>query len=215
MKAIIFDMDGVLVDSMKYHIEAWHEAFVKHNLKITTKEIALLEGMPYHKTIDLISERNNKIISEEEKYDIYLTKEKIFDKIMHFEIYEGVVDFIKKLKKQNLKLAVVTGSRRYFATKILEENFDNLFDVLITTDDIKHGKPSPEPYDKAIKLLEVDKEDALVIENAPLGIQSAKAANLKVIAIETTLDKENLSEADHVLKNHKELFDFVNTKAYQ
>ena len=113
------------------------------------------------------------------------------------------------MKNNGLKLAVVTGANKEFATKIVSNYFESYFDVLINGEDVKNSKPSPEPYLKALELLKLSSQEVLVIENAPLGIKSAKNANLEVLALQTTLEKSKLKEADLIFKNHEDLFQYV------
>ena len=209
MKAVIFDMDGVLINSMKYHTTSLKKVFDEFNLKTTKKELFLLEGMPFKKTINIILKNNNMTLSNEKKSEIYLNKKKFFNEIFKFETYENVLKIIYFLKNKDIKLGLVTGSNKEFTSKIIEKHFKNLFDVIITGDDVKNGKPSPEPYKKAKKKLDFNNNEILIIENSPLGIESGKKAQLKVLALETTLDKTHLKKADLILKNHKELFDYI------
>ncbi|MFT4311192.1 MAG: HAD family hydrolase [Candidatus Woesearchaeota archaeon] len=205
IKAIIFDMDGVLVDSMKYHIYSWKKSFENEGLKSDETELSLFEGMSFKETIKRISKHNNKEISVEVQRKIHEDKRKILSEVFKLEIYEEIVEILKFLEEKGLRLGVVTGSNREFATKIIEDNFKEMFEVVVTGDDTKLGKPHPEPYNKAKEKLGLKSDEILVVENAPLGITSAKAAGLKVIAIETTLEKKHLKEANKVLKDHTEL----------
>ena len=211
MKGVVFDMDGVLVDSMAFHIYSWCEAFKKSNLVVSDEELSLFEGMPYRETVDYVSKKNNVSLSESEKKLIYTIKKDILDSVFELKTYLGIVDFVSLLKKQGFKLAVVTGSNREFADKVVSSFFGGSFDFVITSDDVIKGKPNPEPYLKAINLIGLEKKDLVVIENAPLGIKSAKDAGLKVIALETTLDKMHLGEADIVFNNHAGLFDYFSS----
>ncbi|MDP8212654.1 MAG: HAD family phosphatase [Candidatus Zapsychrus exili] len=117
----------------------------------------------------------------------------------------GARTFLKDLKKQGFKLALVTGSAHSEIKKILPERIYNLFEVIVTGSDVKNGKPHPEPYLKAIKALKIKKTQAIVIENAPFGIKSAKTAGLKCYAIETSLPKKYLKQADKIFENIKSL----------
>ncbi len=209
LKAIIFDLDGVLINSIKYHVISWKTAFENHGIKVSEEELYLYEGMSFRETIDKISEKVNKKFTDKEKRLIYSDKIDIFTKMFELYIYPKIIDFLKFLKDKGLILAVVTGSNKNHTHKVLDENFTNLFDVIVTGEDVKFGKPAPDEYLKALKMLKIDANDAIVIENAPLGIMSAKNAGLKVYALETTLDKKYLMNADKIFKTHKELFEFV------
>lgn len=205
-------MDGVLIDSMKYHVESWIETFKKVGINVHSKEIYLNEGRSFVDTINILSKEKGiemsksdwKTISEERK--TYLTQK------FKLKPYKGIIKFIYFLKLKKFKVAMVTGTERIIANKVSKEMFNELFDVVISSDDVKHGKPNPEPYQKAIKKLKIKNDEAIVIENAPLGIKSAKDAGLFVIGLETTLHKKDLCEADIILKNHEVLFEYLKTK---
>ncbi|MCF7865991.1 HAD family phosphatase [Candidatus Woesearchaeota archaeon] len=208
MKAIIFDMDGVLIDSISQHTKAWHKALANNGLNESKEKLALLEGMNYKDSIEILSKKHNIKFTDKQKKKIVAEKNIEFEKIYKLKIY-SVKQILKKTKKQNIKLAIVTGAHKEFAQKTINENFPNIFDFIITGDDTKKGKPSPQPYNAALKKLKIKPNEAIVIENAPLGIQSAKNAGIKVIALETTLSKKYLEDADIILKNHKELKEYL------
>ena len=109
------------------------------------------------------------------------------------------------MRRQGFRLGLVTGTARHELLKILPKGLRKFFDAIITGDEVTHGKPHPEPYQKALKMLQCKKSDAIVIENAPFGIQSAKAAGLKCFAIETSLPKKYLKQADFVFHSFKHL----------
>ena len=102
-----------------------------------------------------------------------------------------------------MTLALVTGTSRVELHKILPDPIYSVFNVVITGNDVKHGKPHPEPFLKAIGKIDCPKKDMIVIENAPFGIRSAKKAGLTCVAIETSLPKKFLNEADYVVHSFK------------
>ncbi len=209
INAIIFDMDGVLTDSMKYHIKSWNYAFNQFNIFPSNEDFALLEGMSYKETIEHISKKYNVELNQNEKDKIYSIKKNKLSEIFHFEIYPLIPEFIDFLKKQNLKLALVSGANKEFVNNILNQFFKNDFEIIITGNDVNHGKPNPEPYLKAIDKLGCKIDTIIVIENAPLGIQSAKKAKLLTLALTTTLDEKYLKEADKIFSSHEELIDYI------
>ena len=208
INAVIFDMDGVLTDSMKYHIESWNYAFNQLDIFPSKEDFALLEGMSYKETIEFISEKYNAKLNQNEKDKIYSIKKDKLSEIFHFEIYPEIPSLLKFLKKQNLQLAVVSGANKEFVDNIINKFFKDEFEIVITGDDVQKGKPNPEPYLKAIEKLGSPIEKLIVIENAPLGIQSAKEAKLQTFALTTTLDKEHLKKADKIFSSHSELIEY-------
>lgn len=205
LKAIFFDMDGVISNTQKYHIISWRKAFAKYGLKLKKLEVALLEGMSYAETTDLVCERYNLNLSLKEKNELIKYREKVMDKVFRLKLFDIKRD-LDKLKQKGLKLALVTGSNRHTIHKVLDENFPNIFDEIVSGDDVKHGKPSIEPYKKAFEKFNFKKHEVLVVENAPLGILSAKNFGLTVFALTTTLPKKYLSGADKIFRSHKRLF---------
>jgi len=180
INAIIFDMDGVLTDSMKYHIKSWNYAFNQFNIFPSDEDFALLEGMSYKETIEFISNKYNVKLNQIEKDKIYSIKKDKLSEIFHFEIYPDIPNFLKFLKKQNLKLALVSGANKEFVNSIINKFFKNCFEIIITGSDVKKGKPNPEPYLKAIDKLGCKTDNIIVIENSPLGIEVQKNQNSKL-----------------------------------
>jgi beta-phosphoglucomutase-like phosphatase (HAD superfamily) len=103
----------------------------------------------------------------------------------------------------------VTGTSRHELDEMLPDEIKNLFSVIVTGSDVRFGKPHPEPYQQSLKRLNIEPEKAIVIENAPLGIRSAKRAGLKCFALETSLSREYLKEADYIFRSFKELQDHL------
>jgi beta-phosphoglucomutase len=208
IKAIIFDMDGVLVDSMRFQAEAWAKVFKEINIKITRTDIYELEGLNNKEIIKAIFA---KIGKKPETWQFeYLVKKKReileFDKIKPFI---NVPDCIKELKHY-FKLATVSGSSRYMVEKVLNTFFPICFEVIITGDDFEHGKPDPEPYTKALEKLNIASSECIVVENAPIGITAAKRAGLYCVAVASTLAIEKLQLADLVFEDHTVLLAYLN-----
>ncbi|NMB48720.1 HAD family phosphatase [Candidatus Kuenenbacteria bacterium] len=209
IEAIIFDLDGVLTDSMKFHVASWNYAFNHFHIFPSKKDFLFLEGLSYQETIEYISEKYNKKILEREKEKIYLLKKKKFSELFKFEIYPDILNFLKYLQAKNIKLGLVSGANKEFVDKIVDKFFKDIFKVIISGGDIKKGKPSPEPYLTATKKLGCNAKNIFVIENAPLGIKSATEANLKTLALTTTLDKKSLQGANKIFSSHQELIKYI------
>lgn len=205
----MFDMDGVLIDSMKYHIKSWRRAFGSLGVLLDYNEIALLEGMPSKQIIEDILKRCNIKLKDSEKSRVYSIKRNSMPSVLAYKKYSWVLQFLRFLKSRGVMLGLVSGSNRDFVDKIVLTFFKDIFNVVISGDDTRRGKPNPDPYSKAMRGLGVSPKKVIVIENAPLGIRSAKRAGAKVYALSTTLNKDYLSAADEVFSSHRELFDYM------
>jgi beta-phosphoglucomutase-like phosphatase (HAD superfamily) len=190
MKAIIFDMDGVLVDTMPSHFQAMRRA-VAEIAKIDLKErtFYMLEGMPIMEMARKILEANEirkgvtNLGTLAEK--ISMRKKEIFMQMKQIpEPFSGVKELIFECPRSCLK-AVVTGSSKQELDTIIENSFGpNVFNVAINGDEFEgKGKPDPAAYLAALSRLGVPSANALVVENAPLGVQAARRAGVKCIVV--------------------------------
>ena len=206
-KAVIFDMDGVLVDSMPYHADAWAIVFANIGISIRREDIYKFEGSNHIGIIRLVFEKAGRIPGPEDFYKLAEQKKEIFSKINKVTVFEGIYELIDILKNK-YALAVVSGSDKAVVKELIGRFFPDTFSVLVTGNDVKEGKPSPEPYLKAVEMLRVRKDECIVIENAPMGVESAKRAGLYCIAIPTYVEPELLKNADIVLPDHARLKEY-------
>lgn len=208
-KAVIFDFDGVVADTMKDNCKAWQLALKTLGVEINPIEYFLLEGMGRFQIAKYFI-RQYKL-----QPDFYIklaeSKEYFYNEINNFKFFPEIVEILEFLKQNKTKLGLVTGASKNRINTHLSKDFINFFDVIVTADDVKESKPNPEPYDNAVKYLKIDANEALVIENAKLGIQSAKSAGCFCIAIETTLPRNYLIQADQIFSNHNELLQKLKT----
>jgi len=198
-------MDGVITDTMPYHYRAWRKIFRQEGLSASECEIYLREGQPGLKTVQELFFEHKKPYKKEIGHDILSRKEKLFKGIVRQRFIPGARSFVRELKRRGFALALVTGTARHEVLHIMPAQYLNLFNVIVTGNDVKHGKPHPEPFLIALKKLKLEAEETIVIENAPFGILSAKAAGLKCLALETSLPKTYLRKADFVYSSFKEL----------
>ncbi|MCD1295963.1 HAD family phosphatase [Methanocella sp. CWC-04] len=208
-KAVLFDMDGVITKTMPLHYESWKEAFGMYGVKVEKIDVYKREGETSTQMAKEISDEKNAGLSPEELDAIREEKGRLFNEraSMHAEAFPGVSDTLKMLREKGVKLALVTGSRKDSLKSIMSRvGLEHSFDVIVTGDDVKNGKPNPEPFQKAMEKLGVDKSHCVVVENAPLGIKSAKAAGVDyVIAVMTSLDESYLKEADDIMPSFADL----------
>ena len=209
-KNILFDMDGVLINSMKCHTHAWKLAMHKHKVEVSEQEVMNLAGMTALETVQILCENHNKEYSIKFAEKIKLDKATILKKIFKVELYPHVLEEIFKLKKSNFTLALVSGGRKHEVDLTIDKYFKNIFDIVITGDDVKFGKPNPEPYNTAIKKLNLNKSETVIIEDALSGIQSANSAKIDVLALTTSFPEKELSNATKIFSSHYKLFKYLN-----
>lgn len=192
MEAVIFDLDGVLVDSMPTHVRAWQDAFKKiAGIDVTDREIYLLEGMRGKELIMKIFEQKGGDESLTKKVEE--EKNKVFRSIRMSEPFDGTGMMLEHV---SCPKAVVSGSARADVEAILAEAFGNLnFAVIITADDVKVGKPDPTAFLEASRRMGVSPNATLVVENAPLGVAAAASAGMQcyVVLNNTPLSKDDFT----------------------
>lgn len=208
--AIIFDFDGVIGKTMQDNFRAWDFALSSVGIKINEQDYYCQEGL---KAIDVANFFLKPAMNMELAEKLVRLKEDYYREHNQFSYYPGVTELLTKLKK-NKKLALVTGASRE-RLNYTREAFKNpvdvfgFFDSIISATDVTHGKPHPDPYLKALAFLNMKASDCLVVENAPLGIESAKKAGLKCVGITSTLSASNLQQADWILNSIVELARFL------
>lgn len=188
LKAVLFDMDGVLFDSMPYHAESWHKIMTDHGLNLSKEEAYLHEGRTGSGTINIVCQRElNRDATPEEIETIYEEKSQMFNSFPEAEAMHGAGEVTEKVKQYGLIPMVVTGSGQTSLLDKLERSYPNTFkpELMVTAFDVKHGKPDPEPYLMALNKAKVAPNEAIVIENAPLGVQAGVAAGIFTIAVNT------------------------------
>ena len=215
LKAVFFDQDGVLYNSMPYHAESWAWAMTKHGLPYTPMECYRNEGRT---STGVIQEHHQQMFGTDATPELI---EAIYaDKSAHFTEmtggFPGIIPNVDKvlyfLRAQGIQCWVVTGSGQRNLINALNETFDNVFTGIISSFDVVKGKPDPEPYLKAWERSGFKKEECAVVENAPLGVRAAKAAGLYTFAVNTgpLPDEELAAEgADRIFHSMAELLDWL------
>ena len=182
-------MDGVLYDSMPAHDRSWQQTMDEEGLTHEPGEFYLHEGRIGKATINMIFQRNLKRdATEEEIKRIYTRKTELFQQCNSGETMPGAVEVLNYVREKGLKTVLVTGSGQPSLLERLNDNFPGIFttNTMVTAYDVVHGKPHPEPFIKGLqKGGELRPHQAIVIENAPLGIQAAVGAGIFTIAVNT------------------------------
>jgi len=198
---VIFDMDGVLADTGQIHFASWVKMANEIGVEFT-KEFFVKTFGQQSPTItrmlvgaDVEQSLVNKWASLKEKYYREMVRNKL-------EPLPGVIELIKDLKAKGFKLAVgSSGPRENVVLLVNSLKLRDKFDVLITAAEIKNGKPAPDVFLEAAKSLKIKPKNCIVIEDAPVGIEAAKRAGMKSIALTTTHDKSELTKANIIVKD--------------
>jgi beta-phosphoglucomutase len=206
VNGIIFDLDGVLVDSMPAHYKAWEIAFREvANIKVDERMIYLLEGMRGSDLVKTIFEQkgfNNHSLVEE----VNNKKNEIFKTISSIGPYDDTKEIIASLECSK---AVVSGSAKEDVETIIYRSFGKtLFDIIITADDIEKGKPDPYSFTIALRKMNLKPSRTIVVENAPLGVQAANNAGIKCVVVLNNSplmvsDFKSLISQDEIFKETK------------
>ena len=204
LKAVFFDMDGVLFDSMKNHAVAWVEAMKRYGMHMEKEEAYLHEGRTGSGTINIISQRERgHQATEQEVKEIYQAKSDIFNSLPKAEPMPGAYELLQKIKKNGLVPMVVTGSGQLSLLEKLNRSYPDVFrqELMVTAFDVKYGKPNPEPYLMALQKAHIKANEAIVVENAPLGVCAGVAAGIFTVALNTgpLPDKALLDEGADLL----------------
>lgn len=187
-KTVLFDMDGVLYDSMKFHAIAWHEAMAKYGIDMPEIEGYLYEGMRGVETIAIkCHEQWGREVPEDEAMEMYLEKSRIFHSMTKATIMPGVKDLQHFMLSKGMQITVVTGSGQPPLLAGLARDFEGIIeaDKIVSAKDVKQGKPAPDPYLLGMERMGSKAEETIVVENAPLGVQAGRAAGCFVIGVNT------------------------------
>ncbi len=188
-KAVLFDMDGVLYDSMPNHAIAWQESMAQQGLQMTADDAYATEGARGVDTIRLMVKRQlERVIDEAEAQRMYDVKSRIFHSLPEAPVMPGIRELMQKIKASGLQVGVVTGSgQRPLIQRILKDFGDYVDEAHITTAyDVERGKPNPDPYLMGLqKAGSLAPYEAIVVENAPLGVRAGYAARIFTVAVNT------------------------------
>lgn len=199
LKAVLFDMDGVLFNSMPYHAEAWHKVMERHGLHLSREEAYMHEGRTGAATINIVYQRQyGKDATPEMIKSIYTEKSTEFNTHPEPERMPGAWEVLQKVNTAGLTPVLVTGSGQHSLLGRLTHNFPGMFqrERMVTAFDVKYGKPHPEPYLMGLEKAGVKANEAIVVENAPIGVQAGKAAGIFTVAVNTgPLDGQVLLDA--------------------
>ena len=188
-KAVLFDMDGVLYDSMPNHAIAWQESMAKFGIHMTADDAYATEGARGVDTIRfMVLQQQRREIDEAEAQCMYDEKSRIFHSLPEAPLMPGILDLMQQIHAAGIQCGIVTGSGQLPLIERLKRDFGAFVDEkhITTAYDVKRGKPAPDPYLTGLqKAGGLQPNEAIVIENAPLGVRAGHAAHIFTIAVNT------------------------------
>ena len=203
LRAILFDFDGVLADTAADNLAAWNYALEPFGVQIQARDYLLREGTILQRLATGFLELYGtdtahapEVVSRREEWSRKYHTPKLFP---------DAVNIVKQITALGLKTALVSAASRERLNHPSLSKLRAALSAIISSQDCKEGKPSPEPYLLGAKELGIEPKDCLVVENAPFGVRAAKSAGMTCVAITTTVSAEDLSQADYILSSLSEL----------
>lgn len=217
-KAVLFDMDGVLYNSMPNHAVAWQRSMSEFGINMTAHDAYATEGARGIDTIRMmVQQQQGRDISEEEAQRMYDRKTAIFHEMPEAPIFDGVKPLMQAITESGMTVGIVTGSGQRPLIKRLIDDFGEFLDEdhIVTAYDVKHGKPAPDPYLMGLqKAGNLKPCEGIVVENAPLGVRAGAAAQCFTIAVNSGPLPDKVlwqAGADILFGKMTELYDAWNT----
>tara|TARA_A100001388_G_scaffold86131_1_gene62365 strand:+ start:153593 stop:154243 length:651 start_codon:yes stop_codon:yes gene_type:complete len=214
MKIIIFDFDGVILDSENSHFIAFNEGLKKLNINISEHEYyskyislddrGVITNVVNDKNISVTNEEIDMIIKNKNDY----FESRLID---NSKLFPGVEELIIQLSK-NFVLSIGSGANRSEIIKTLKNNnIYDYFEIIVSADEVNNPKPNPETYNRVLDNINTDFNinEIIVIEDSPGGIEAAKSAGLKCIAITNTFDNKELGKADIIVSNYEDILKYL------
>jgi len=197
--AVIFDMDGVLIDSVKIHWQAMNEVLGAYGIHVADEELPKYIGRPQRSQLEQLSNENGVELD----YDTINQRTTAIKRVLleNIQPKEGVVQLLTLLKDSNIPMAIATSNNRdEMEMRLTDAGIIDFFSKFVTEDDVTEHKPNPAVYLEAAKQLDADPSSCVVFEDAPAGVQAAKNANMTCIAVQTPFAKaSDLKVADAVI----------------
>ncbi|OHB59268.1 MAG: hypothetical protein A2167_05535 [Planctomycetes bacterium RBG_13_46_10] len=217
-RGVIFDLDGVLVDTGSYHKQSWYELAAREGLGMSDELFYSTFGMQNNAIIPILAGRQSfdrlRMVSEVEpvsaeeiermsEWKERRYRELIADKL---ELMEGAQPLLEDLKNNGFLLAIGSSAPRANLDVVLKRcSISDFFDAFVVGEDVRNSKPSPDTFLKAAEKLKLPPRQCVVVEDSLAGVQAGKAAGMAVIAITTTRKRRELKDADMIVDSLTEL----------
>lgn len=211
IQAIIFDLDGVIVSTDRYHYRAWKAIADQESIEFDETINHRLRGVSRMESLEIILEKANREYSDQEKIKLANKKNELYvqmlEQLSHDDILDDAAKVLRELKAMGIKIAIGSSSKN--AKKILEQvKLTSIFDAIADGTDIKLSKPHPDVFLVAAEKLGVEPEGCIVVEDAEAGIIAAKAANMTAIGIG---EARNCVHTDYKIDHLSELIELLVT----
>jgi beta-phosphoglucomutase len=215
LRAVIFDFDGVITDSEVLHLRAFNQSLAPYDIEITTKDYyTTYLGFNDNDCYSLLVEKGLLKMDEREISALMNQKKRIFEQLAKTEgkMIEGVRDFLTMLELNNVPMAICSGSLLTEVEMVLEDaGLRDLFEVIVSGEQVKKGKPDPEGFLLSLERLNENRENPIMakqciaIEDSHWGLEAAQAAGMHTIAVTNSYDAEQLSMAERIVDRLNEL----------
>lgn len=209
IQAVFFDFDGTLIDSMSAHIVAWEKILGDVGIQLDDLYLQLHEGEKAEDTVARLLAEHGVALSPVEQAALIERKRALYRAQAPAGLIPEAAELIHELRRRNIACDIVTGSIRSNMDAVLSPDEFALFRHIYTPAEYGKGKPAPDPYRAALERSGLTVFECLALENAPLGIQSAKAAGLTTVAVTTTLPPRYLEEADHIIHKYSDFLSLL------
>jgi len=213
--AVIFDFDGVITDSEVLHFRGFNEVLAQFNIEISTRDYyKTYLGFTDFDCFKKVTDKAELGLSDKQINDLITQKSSIYEKLVKTEgkIIEGVRDFLQMLSQNNVTMAICSGALLAEIELILEDSgLRKFFQAIVSADHITNGKPHPEPFLLTLEKLNekqqtpIHANQCVVVEDSHWGLQAAKAAGMHTIAVTNSYDADQLSLAEKIVDNLRQL----------
>ncbi|TXK51868.1 HAD family phosphatase [Pontibacter qinzhouensis] len=200
-KALLFDLNGTMIDDMQFHTKAWHQ-ILNEDLGATLS-YEEVKGHMYGKNSEVLARIFGKEHFPEDRVtEISFEKERRYQKAYfeHLKLINGLDDVLERAHQHGIKMAVGSAAIPFNIDFVLDNlNIRQYFGAVVSADDVTESKPDPETFVKAAQLLGIDPADCVVLEDAPKGVEAARNAGMQCVVLTTTHEKDEFSAYDNIL----------------
>lgn len=207
LKAVIFDMDGVLIDSEPFHLMVNKRIFKKLKINVTDEEYQNFIGTTHEYMWSTLKEKYGLPQKVSELVNMQVSGNIEYIKNEKIEEIKGVIDLLSMIKKENIKIGIASSSPKEVIELVINKlGISNYFSAIVSGEDLKKGKPAPDIFLDAAKLLKTEPSNCVVVEDSKKGVNAAKAAKMKCVGFRNQNTRnQDLSNADLIVNNYNSI----------